>query len=85
MIVLSPVSWKSTRAGVEREVDLGYIITDEQIQESRLAQTFNKIEEAQGKEKSAGQGCKVVITGLTEECSRIYNLRHFKTGGECNL
>jgi hypothetical protein len=34
---------------VVRKADLGYIISDEQVQESRLAQTPEKRQKAQGK------------------------------------
>ncbi len=42
-----------------RKADLGYIITDEQIKKSRLAQTSEDDEKGEGKKKSTAKDCEI--------------------------
>jgi hypothetical protein len=44
---------------VAGKADLGYIITDEQIKKSCLAQTPEDGEKGQGKKKSKAKGCEI--------------------------
>jgi len=57
---------------------LSYIITDEQIEESRLAQTPEKGEEAEGEKESTAEGCEITpyIRLIGSNAGEIKHLRH---------
>ncbi len=56
-----PALLRSFRAGVAGKADLGYIITDEQIKKSCLAQTPEDGEKGEGKRKGKAKGCEIVL------------------------
>ena len=71
MTALLPASLRSSRPGVVKKADLGYITIDEQIKKSCLAQASGQGEKAEAKEKGTAKGSEIAGSLLKRDITQV--------------